>query len=111
MLLDLRNGLVGKDDLVPHASPLLRHDGLAGEGFNAGVLRLVLRQVEIAQGDIQRFIEDQLIVGNRPRETHDTCLRDSADTSQNANAPVAAPVPATGIFSGGSEVAGNFTPV
>src|SRR5436309_969804 len=110
MLLDLRDGLVGKDGLVPLPAPPRRHDGLAGAGFYRGALRLVLQQLEIAQCDVQRFVEDQLIVGNRPRETHDICLRDSADTSQNANAPVAAPVPATGIFRR-LEVAGNFTPV
>ncbi len=111
MLLDFRDGLVGKDDLVPHASAPLRHDCLSGEGFYRGVLRLVLRQLEIAQGDVQRFIEDQLIVGNRPRETHGTCLRDSADTLQNANAPVAALVPATGMILRQLEIAGNFAPV
>src|SRR6266516_5035718 len=108
MLLDLRDGLVGEDGLVPLPAPPRRHDGLAGAGFYRGVLRLVLRQLEIAQGDVQRFIEDQLIVGNRPRETHGTCLRDSADTLQNANAPVAALVPATGMILRQLEIAGNF---
>ena len=69
-----------------------------GEGFNGGVLRLVPRQVEIAQGDIQRFIEGQLIVGNRPRETHGKLMVPACEIPPircEANAPVAALVPAT----------------
>src|SRR5512132_3919346 len=80
MLLDLRNGLVGKDDPASHAASPLSHDGLAGKGFNGGVLLLVLRQVEIAQGNIQRVIERQLLVGDWPREAHGGRLRNCAES-------------------------------
>src|SRR6266403_5952690 len=108
MLLDLRNGLVGEDDLVPHASPPLRHDGLAGEGFNGGVLRLVL--LEIAERDIQRFVEDQLIIGNRPRETHGYLPARFRRYVMKANAPVAALVPTTGMILMRSEIGGTSRP-
>src|SRR5258706_12192666 len=110
MLLDLRNGLVGEDDLVPHASPPLRHDGLAGEGFNGGVLRLVLRLLEIAERDIQRFVEDQLIIGNRPRETHGYLPARFRRYVMKAKAPVAALVPTTGMILRRSEIAGTSRP-
>ncbi len=71
MLLDLRNGLVGEDDLVPHASPPLRHDGLAGEGFNGGVLRRAISSASSRTSSSSVTGQGKLM---------GTCLRDSADT-------------------------------
>src|SRR5205085_9541843 len=75
MRLDFRYSLVGEGDLVPDAPSPLIHDGLAGEGFHAGILILVRRQVKIAQGNGQRLVEDQLIIGHGPRKTHRITLQ------------------------------------
>jgi hypothetical protein len=72
MLLDFRYGFVGKNGLVPHAPPPLRHDCLPGEGR---IRFLVMRQVKTAHGKTQRFIEDQLFISDRPRKAHRKSLR------------------------------------
>jgi hypothetical protein len=66
VLFHLSYGLVGENHRVPHPSSPLRHDRLAGEGFHASILLLVMRQVEITHGDVQRVIESRFAVGNGP---------------------------------------------
>src|SRR6266403_2984288 len=89
----------------------LRHSAMMASPAKDSTVRLVLRLLEIAERDIQRFVEDQLIIGNRPRETHGYLPARFRRYVMKANAPVAALVPTTGMILRRSEIAGNFTPV
>ena len=38
--------------------------------LNAGIVLLAARRVEITHDDIQRVVQDEFIICNRPREAH-----------------------------------------
>jgi hypothetical protein len=67
------DGFVGECQFVPRASfPRFKY-AIGRKSLDARIVLLIERRIEIAHHDIQRVVQDEFVIRNRPREAaHNT---------------------------------------